>query len=555
MEINFKEKMLDSIGRVYEMAENSKLESSLFELLDEDLTFLSAYLRTTKSQSFLIALVFSLNYKGDTVDINDLNEYLDCNPIKLLNYSDDIHYLFENGYLKRKMLPYRVGLSLSNEQMIINAAISDAILKSEELPKLVKYNFNSPIELIEEINKKIKHYKSIEDYGVMLSENVTNLIEANEQNNYSSFILENSITVEDTCVLSSVIWETMLGSRLVNLKNILECIYGENAQMLNKMQLFLNKKDALTKNGLCEVVEDTFFNDVDIKLTDSAKKKFGEMGIKLQISSKNSRNIISCNNIVKKQLFYNKEEQKQINTLHKILIEKNLKKTRKRLQEKKLPKGIVTLFYGPPGTGKTESVLQLAKVSGREVFKVDISATKSMWFGESEKLIKKVFTDYTDLCENSKKLPILLFNEADAIISSRREGKGSAVDQTLNTIQNIILEELENFDGILIATTNLEGNMDSAFERRFLFKVKMDNPTPEVKAKIWLEKMEGLTQAQAIQLSQMFDFSGGQIDNIVRKKEIEEIVHGKTISFEEILSFCGQENLSKSNISKVGFSI
>lgn len=238
-----------------------------------------------------------------------------------------------------------------------------------------------------------------------------------------------------------------------------------------------------------------------------------------------------------------------------MLEETTFQQTRERLEAKKLPRGIVALFYGPPGTGKTESVLQMAKATGRDIFKVDISETKSMWFGQSEKLIKRIFDDYRDLCENCKLKPILFFNEADAIISSRKEGNGSAVDQTLNTIQNIILEELENFDGILIATTNLEGNMDSAFERRFLFKVKMDKPTPEVKAKIWLEKMEGLTQAQAIQLSQMFDFSGGQIDNIFRKKEIEEIVHGKTISFEEILSFCGQENLSKSNISKVGFSI
>jgi SpoVK/Ycf46/Vps4 family AAA+-type ATPase len=198
----------------------------------------------------------------------------------------------------------------------------------------------------------------------------------------------------------------------------------------------------------------------------------------------------------------------------------------------------------------------LAKNTGRDIFKVEISETRSKWFGDSEKLVKKIFTGYRELCKKSELLPILLFNEADAILSTRRQGgENSAVEQTLNTIQNILLEELENFDGIMIATTNLVSNMDAAFERRFLFKVKMDKPVPEIKAKIWLEKMEGLSHEQALVLSQQYDFSGGQIDNIVRKKEIEEIVHGKTVSFEEILTFCQQESYSKSNVTKVGFSV
>ncbi len=81
-----------------------------------------------------------------------------------------------------------------------------------------------------------------------------------------------------------------------------------------------------------------------------------------------------------------------------------------RLEEQALPTGVAALFYGSPGTGKTETVYQLAKASGRDVMQVDISEMKTCWYGESQKLVKGVFTKYEKLCRKSKNLPILLFN-------------------------------------------------------------------------------------------------------------------------------------------------
>ncbi len=130
----------------------------------------------------------------------------------------------------------------------------------------------------------------------------------------------------------------------------------------------------------------------------------------------------------------------------------------------------------------------------------------------------------------------------------------SSVDQTENTIQNILLEELENFDGIFLATTNLVKNLDLAFERRFLFKVEFNKPDLVIKAKIWNSKLPGLTATECEMLAQRFDFSGGQIDNIVRKNEIYEIIHGVAVSFENIVDFCNLELLVKNNTFKVGFT-
>ncbi|MEX2565061.1 MAG: ATP-binding protein [Cyclobacteriaceae bacterium] len=175
-----------------------------------------------------------------------------------------------------------------------------------------------------------------------------------------------------------------------------------------------------------------------------------------------------------------------------------------------------------------------------------------MWFGESEKIIKRIFTEYQSYAKECEQVPILLFNEADAILSKRKDNVFSPVAQTENTIQNIILEAMENFEGILIATTNLPNNLDPAFDRRFLFKVPFEKPSTAVRAKIWAAKLPHLGQGDCRQLAEYFDFSGGQIDNIARKCEIQEVVQDILPNFETILAFCREESLFLKE-SKIGF--
>ena len=198
--------------------------------------------------------------------------------------------------------------------------------------------------------------------------------------------------------------------------------------------------------------------------------------------------------------------------------------------------------------------MQIARETGRDIMKVDISQTKSKWFGESEKLIKKIFTSYSELKKASKKTPILLFNEADAIISKRKDSDSSNVAQTENAMQNIILEELENFDGIFIATTNLADNLDTAFERRFLFKVEFHKPEIEVKAKIWKAKLKKFKFSDCVELAEKYNFTGGQINNIVRKCEMAEVIENTKITLKTISNFCDEETISKKWNSKIGFA-
>lgn len=268
-----------------------------------------------------------------------------------------------------------------------------------------------------------------------------------------------------------------------------------------------------------------------------------------------SSDMTSHKDIVFKNLYYNPSVEQQIQRLHSLLEEKNFRMVRKRLQERGFHKGIACLFYGSPGTGKTETVLQLAKSSGRDVMQVSMSQIRSKWVGESQKNIQEVFASYKERVRASKLCPILLFNEADAIIGNRMEVTTSSVDKMENSIQNVILQEMENLEGIMIATTNLQGSLDAAFERRFLYKVEFEKPSLQVRTQIWHSMMPDVDEATLSSIASQYDFSGGQIENIARKALVDDLLfYSSDISNKERIStFCRQEVLSKNAIK--GFSL
>ena len=123
-----------------------------------------------------------------------------------------------------------------------------------------------------------------------------------------------------------------------------------------------------------------------------------------------------------------------------------------------------------------------------------------------------------------------------------------------NTVQNIILQEIENLSGILIATTNLTKNMDKAFERRFLYKIEFTKPSPAARQSIWQSMMPVLSPADSETLAARFDLSGGQIENIARKRTVDTVISGGEPSLEALLSFCQDELLETADAGKkIGF--
>ncbi|SFV53406.1 Cell division protein FtsH [hydrothermal vent metagenome] len=177
------------------------------------------------------------------------------------------------------------------------------------------------------------------------------------------------------------------------------------------------------------------------------------------------------------------------------------------------------IFYGPAGTGKTMTAYSLAKSLKRQVLAFDCSKILSMYVGESEKNVRKIFDTFYELSTKTKTEPILLLNEADQFLGARSSGNITGSDQMHNQMQNIFLEQIENFHGMLIATTNLLENIDKAFSRRFNYKIEFKKPNQEQRVALW-EKMlpKDAPYEDGFDATQLAEYSltGGQINLIVK---------------------------------------
>ena len=177
------------------------------------------------------------------------------------------------------------------------------------------------------------------------------------------------------------------------------------------------------------------------------------------------------------------------------------------------------IFYGPAGTGKTMTAMSLAKTLKKPILSFDCSKILSMYVGESEKNVRRIFDEFKELSKQAKVEPILLLNEADQFLSARIEGNGGSADKMHNQMQNIFLEQIERFEGILIATTNLLENIDKAFSRRFNHKLEFKRPNKAQRIRLWQMMLpENADYSEDFDIDKLasFDLSGGQISLIIK---------------------------------------
>ena len=281
--------------------------------------------------------------------------------------------------------------------------------------------------------------------------------------------------------------------------------------------------------------------DIEIEINSRVMSKIlGRKKIKRPRLESNLLSYISSDKINEfQELFFSSSFEKELGKIISFLSEDRFNKIKNELKSNGFSEGAVLLFYGEPGTGKTASAFKIAVNTGRDILKVDFSQVQNKWVGESEKNMKRVFDEYRNALEDSKLEPILLFNEADSLIS-KRVSVNDSVDQMNNTLQNILLEELENFNGIFIATTNLIENIDPAFDRRFLYKLKFEKPDKEIRKKIWISKLPDLSENIIEKLSE-YTLTGGQIDNIAKKYLINKILENRELEFSELINYVKEE--------------
>ncbi|MCX7785558.1 MAG: ATP-binding protein [candidate division WOR-3 bacterium] len=218
----------------------------------------------------------------------------------------------------------------------------------------------------------------------------------------------------------------------------------------------------------------------------------------------------------------------------------------------KYGKGITMLFYGPPGTGKTATSEAIAQRLGKKIGIANYAQILDKWFGNAEKNVVKIFE------EAQKNDCILVFDEADSLFGQRLI-EGHSIDRTYNYMTNILMQEIERFDGLVILTTNREFVMDSAFERRILFKIKFEMPKPEQRAKIWRALIPTNAplgdDVDFSELGSRFELTGGEIKNAIINAVREcSFLSAEKITMDVLIKFAEKELATKRESYKaIGF--
>ena len=562
-EVEFKEpkkirwNVADAIEVISSSLKNSKMTIRKTQKYQEAMKRLESYFNTDEAGVQLLSMIVChfFGSSGSSYGLQYIASDIDCSPMKVVTWKKYISDFVEKGYLvlddSWNSNPNNPDFNASND--LISAIVNNCeiFIMSREKKEDYIWFLTAFGELYESRNRKEQSSYSLHyDLNKMESKHkeLPYIQECREliPDSWARFIYY------DIC-------KDFLQGAASSLNATIADLYDSSKRFKIATE-FMNETHLLFKKELVEFEKKGNMTEASVTLSQKGKKLLLGEDAALYDQKVDERLLIKPENIKEKHLFYSEQVQKQIDNLKSALSDEKLSQIQARLKEDALPVGVAVLLYGEPGTGKTESVYQIARETGRPIVHVDISDTKSCWFGESEKLIKKVFKSYHNMCEQvinqaGGKMPILLFNEADAIFGKRKDTNSSNIAQTENAIQNIILEEMENLKGIMIATTNLTKNLDSAFERRFLFKLHFENPSVEAKKAIWLDKLPWLSEEAAGRFASAYDFSGGEIDNIVRKATMQEVITGSRLKEEEIEDLCKTEKLDTLQSRHVGFIV
>ncbi|MFN6570950.1 ATP-binding protein [Dendronalium sp. ChiSLP03b] len=210
--------------------------------------------------------------------------------------------------------------------------------------------------------------------------------------------------------------------------------------------------------------------------------------------------------------------------------------------KKKLKLGYRALFYGPPGTGKTLTASLLGKYTGKDVYKIDISMVVSKFIGETEKNLANLFA------RAESKDWILFFDEADALFGKRTNVR-DAHDKYANQEVSYLLQRIENYDGLVILSSNFKSNIDEAFIRRFQSIIQFPMPNSKERLQLWQMAFPFQVKlAETVDLPKLsagYELSGSDILNVIQYCCLQALQRGDATIYQEDLLHAIKRELSK----------
>lgn len=538
--------IITALEKILSVAYDCELDTNIMNVAAEQFALLEKRLSFTTMQALVIAMLID---NGRIMDTCDMAQFLGIRNIRMLTYINEIEEL-----QRRRIIRYKKG-NFEKGYLIKREALNAYLANKEYIPN--EYKGLDMMSFVDAADMLIEEYFNDEVSHGELEDNICELIDKNQSLIICKKLKQftaNEILLFLFC-LRGYVYE---GDR-----NIME---HEYRRLYDNNDFCHIKRDIVRRTGplfkeklLGDALSADFAPREALSISEELRQFIDkELGICWENNdTAYLKDLLDVEKIVHKDMFYNAEERASIDKLCEMLKQENFENIQRRLNECGMRSGFACLFHGAPGTGKTETVLQLARLTGRNIMQVNVANIKDKYVGESEKNIRGIFNRYRTCCENSELKPILLFNEADAIIGKRSTNVSRSVDKMENAIQNIILEEMEKLDGILIATTNLTSNIDTAFERRFIYKIEFHKPEAVVKERIWMSMIGDLAPEIANRLASEFDLSGGQIENVTRKQFVDQILYGEEPTLTKLREYCNQECIKNTenawNHSRIGF--
>jgi hypothetical protein len=542
--VNFQESpnsLLDAFEKIYQVAEGSCLSPEIMNNCESELGEVSRFFSCTQQPAILLALLLRQHYQNEEPSVKDLIDHTGLNGSAALHVHRLLEEFVTKDWLKPKQdIRYFPYTNYKLQSRFINC------VTTKEWSHLQAKPIKTSFDLLDSFSKAYKDRKTNEITFKKLLNTTETLITENEQLSICAFIQDVGMSSLEKIFFLAMCNRHYRGIESFEFDSLMEEIAPPSLEQFEFRQKLKNKKAVFFELDLVHESQSNsmLFSVSEYRLTETAIRSFHPDPVCEQKKIKSSMlEVIDPEKIKVKNLYYGSNEKSQMLRLFDLIGTDQFNLFSKRMQEKAMQGGLTILLYGAPGTGKTESVFQIARKNNRMVLMADASTIRSKWVGETEKNIKKLFKEYKQAMENCEQTPILLFNEADAILGSRRP-VSDRVEQMENTLQNILLQELEDFGGIFIATTNLEENLDPAFDRRILYKVRFTTPTDEMRESIWKDKLPELSEELVKYVNGRFKLTGGQIDNVAKKVEVSRLLDPGTDISSDYLTLLAEEEIS-----------
>ena len=502
------------------------------------------------TEAWVFSSVFVCNIEDDSdVGINDLANALGCKKIEAVKLLPTLYKLEEKGLLMSTDTALRRRSAKQQYSSSLRFWVADSyfnlVVLGTSQEELVFPDETQFLEYIYELGIRLKSFRISQEFLFLEIENIMN---TNSGLDIVKEFRGVSLNEEEQVVLLLAMF-SHLQEKGLNLDELGVMVQRKIRNQVKLKSGLRNGSARLISEKYLRLDVEEFFGETRVQLDVKGRELLNRiepgLGFELKVTFTGSEllKLIKPEATRPVQLVYGPELQSEYERLLKLCSTQTFRTIHKRLTEKGMKGGLTVLLNGPPGTGKTEMVKQIAKQNQLPLVQVEMSAVKGKFVGESESNIRSVFEQYSKLKTSEKETPILLLNEADALLGKRSPDLGTSsqpVMQMLNIMQNILLQEMEDFDGILIATTNNERAFDQAFSRRFLHKVTVGLPDEHTREVLWKNKFPMLTSKEVQELSN-YSITGAEIENIAIRMMQLEILEGKEPSLSSILGLINTE--------------